>query len=87
MSEIPALDTSAETPIVALVHELTGTNDVGKASYGTEASQFQRAGIPAVVCGPGSIDQAHRPNEYIEIAQVEACEKFLGKLMDRLTVS
>lgn len=85
MSEIPALDTSAETPIVALVHELTGTTEIGKVSYGTEASQFQRAGIPSVVCGPGSIEQAHKPNEYIEIAQVAACERFLRRLMERLT--
>lgn len=85
MSEIPALDTSAETEIVALVHELTGTTEVGKVSYGTEASQFQRAGVPSVVCGPGSIEQAHKPNEYIEVAQVEACERFLRKLMERLT--
>lgn len=84
MSEIPALDTSAETQIVALVHELTGTNEVGKVSYGTEASQFQRAGIPSVVCGPGSIEQAHKPNEFIELAQVEACEKFLTRFMERL---
>ena len=87
LSEIPALDTSAETPLVALVHELTGTSDIGKVSYGTEASQFQRAGISSVVCGPGSIDQAHRPNEYIEISQVDACERFIAKLMDRLTVA
>jgi acetylornithine deacetylase len=85
MSEIPALDTSAETQIVALVQELTGTRDVGKVSYGTEASQFQRAGIPSVVCGPGSIEQAHKPNEYIEVAQVEACERFLRRFMERLT--
>ncbi|HYH42750.1 MAG TPA: acetylornithine deacetylase [Burkholderiales bacterium] len=85
MSEIPALDTSAETEIVALVHELTGTTEVGKVSYGTEASQFQRAGIASVVCGPGSIEQAHKPNEFIEVAQVEACEKFIAKLMGRLT--
>ena len=84
MSEIPALDTRAETELVALVHELTGTTDIGKVSYGTEASQFQRAGISAVVCGPGSIEQAHKPNEYIEVAQVAACERFIGKLMERL---
>jgi len=84
MSEIPVLDTRAETQIVALVHELTGTRDVGKVSYGTEASQFQRAGIPAVVCGPGSILQAHKPNEFIALEQVEACERFLGRLMERL---
>jgi len=85
MSEIPALDTSAETGIVALVHELTGTADVGKVSYGTEASQFQRAGIPSVVCGPGSIDQAHKPNEYVDLAQVQACEGFLRRLMERIS--
>ena len=84
MSEIPALDTRAETQIVGLVHELTGARDVGKVSYGTEASQFQRAGIPAVVCGPGSIEQAHKPNEYIEVAQVQACESFLRRFMERL---
>jgi acetylornithine deacetylase len=84
MSEIPALDIRSETEIVGLVHELTGTRDVGKVSYGTEASQFQRAGIPAVVCGPGSIEQAHKPNEYIELAQVQACETFLRKFLERL---
>jgi acetylornithine deacetylase len=85
MSEIPALDAAPETPIVGLIQELTGNADIGKVSYGTEASQFQRAGIPAVVCGPGSILQAHKPNEYIEVAQVEQCEAFLRKLMDRMT--
>ncbi|MDB5904901.1 MAG: Acetylornithine deacetylase [Betaproteobacteria bacterium] len=84
MSEIPALDAAPETPIVGLIQELTGNADIGKVSYGTEASQFQRAGIPAVVCGPGSILQAHKPNEYIEVAQVEQCEAFLRKLMDRM---
>ena len=85
LSEIPALDTRSETEIVSLVQDLTGVHDVGKVSYGTEASQFQRAGIPSVVCGPGSIEQAHKPNEYIEVEQVRACERFLAKLMDRLT--
>jgi acetylornithine deacetylase len=85
LSEIPSLDTSAETQIVGLVQELTGKHDVGKVSYGTEASQFQRAAIPTVVCGPGSIDQAHRPDEFIAVEQVQACERFLGKLLDRLT--
>ena len=85
LSEIPALDTRPEPELVPLVHELTGRSDVGKVSYGTEGSQFQRAGIPTVVCGPGSILQAHKPNEYIELAQVEACEKFLRALLERLT--
>jgi acetylornithine deacetylase len=86
LSEIPPLDTRAETAIVGLVQELTGKAESGKVSYGTEASQFQRAGIPTVVCGPGSIDQAHKPNEYIAIEQVRKCEAFLGRLMERLTI-
>jgi acetylornithine deacetylase len=85
LSEIPALDVGPESPIVGLVHELTGNAEIGKVSYGTEASQFQRAGMPAVVCGPGSILQAHKPNEYVEISQIEACEAFLRKLMARMT--
>ena len=85
LSEIPPLDTSAETAIVGLVQELTGSMEVGKVSYGTEASQFQRAGIPTVICGPGSIEQAHRPNEYITLEQVRRCERFLSALMEKLT--
>jgi acetylornithine deacetylase len=83
LSEIPALDNAAETAIVALVQELTGHNDIGKVSYGTEGSQFQRAGMPTVICGPGSIDQAHKPNEYIELSQVAECEAFLRKLLEK----
>jgi acetylornithine deacetylase len=85
LSEIPALDNGAETAIVALVQELTGNTEIGKVSYGTEGSQFQRAGIPTVVCGPGSIEQAHKPNEFIAVEQVAACEAFLRKLMERMT--
>jgi len=85
LSEIPPLDTSAETAIVGLVQELTGNTSIGKVSYGTEASQFQRAGIPTVVCGPGSIEQAHKPNEYIALEQVRKCEEFVGCLLETLT--
>jgi acetylornithine deacetylase len=85
LSEIPPLDTRAETAIVGLVQELTGSGELGKVSYGTEGSQFQRAGIPTVVCGPGSIEQAHKPDEFITIEQVRKCEVFLGRLMGRMT--
>ena len=65
-----------------LVRALTGSNQAGAVSFGTEASLFQEAGISTVVCGPGSIDQAHQPNEFIELEQVEACEKMLRALSD-----
>ena len=84
LSEIPALDNAPETEIVALAQELSTNADIDKVSYGTEASQFQRAGMPAVVCGPGSIQQAHRPNEYITGEQLAACEAFLRRLTDRV---
>jgi acetylornithine deacetylase len=84
LSEIPALDNGPETEMVALAQQLSTNAEIDKVSYGTEASQFQHAGIPAVVCGPGSIQQAHRPNEYIEAEQLAACEAFLRRLMDRM---
>jgi acetylornithine deacetylase len=58
--------------------------DIGKVSYGTEASLFQVAGMPAVVCGPGSIEQAHKPNEYVSLDQIAQCEAFLRRLMQRM---
>lgn len=84
LSAIPALDNGPETEIVALAQELSGQAEIDKVSYGTEASQFQQAGMPSVVCGPGSIQQAHRPNEYIGGEQLAACEAFLRRLMDRM---
>ncbi len=84
MSGIPMLDTSPESEVVALAQELTGDREFSKVSFGTEASQFQRAGISTVVCGPGSIEQAHKPNEYVALEQVAKCEAFLRRLADRL---
>ncbi|MFN7085381.1 MAG: acetylornithine deacetylase [Burkholderiales bacterium] len=86
LSEIPALDTGAETEIVGLAHELSGCGDIGKVSYGTEASYFQRAAIPAVVCGPGSIAQAHKPDEYVTVDQIVQCEAFMRRLADRVAI-
>ena len=52
--------------------------------FGTEAGLFQEARSPTVVCGPGDIAQAHKPDEFIELAQVKRCENFLRRLMDRM---
>lgn len=78
----PALVPLADSPAEALVRLLTGANTAGAVSYGTEASLFQETGIPSVVCGPGSIEQAHQPNEYIALDQIDACVAFLRKLKD-----
>jgi len=84
LSEIPVLDTGPEAEVVALAQELTGERDIGKVSFATEGSQFQRAGIPTVVCGPGSIAQAHKPNEYVSLDQIARCEAFLRRLMTHM---
>lgn len=60
---------------------LTADQDKRKVAYGTEAGLFERAGIPSVVCGPGNIEQAHKPNEYVELSQLAACEQFLRKFI------
>ena len=84
LSEIPVLDTGPEAEVVALAQELSGSSEIGKVSFGTEGSQFHRAGIPTVVCGPGSIAQAHKPNEYVDLDQITRCEDFLRRLMERM---
>lgn len=78
-----ALNTRAEEDVVAFVKKLAGQNDHGKVGFGTEAGLFQqRAGIPTVVCGPGDIAQAHKPDEFITLEQVEKGEAFMRRLMD-----
>ncbi len=84
LSEIPMLDTGPEAEVVALAQELAGSGEFAKVSFATEGSQFQRAGIPTVVCGPGSIAQAHKPNEYVTLDQIAKCDAFLRRLGDRL---
>ena len=59
-------------------------NTTGVVAYGTEAGQFQEAGNPCVVCGPGSIAQAHKPNEFIDLGEVRACEIFMRRLLDEV---
>jgi acetylornithine deacetylase len=81
----PALDTAADAEVVAFVKSLIGANATTKISFGTEGGLFQqRLGVPAVVCGPGAIAVAHKPDEYVETAQLEACTAFLARLVDRL---
>ena len=80
LSEIPALDVDEDSEVVQLAKALTGANATGKVSFGTEGGLFQESGMPAVVCGPGSIAVAHKANEYIERDQVALCETWLRRL-------
>jgi acetylornithine deacetylase len=85
LTTFPGLAVEAGDEVTQLVLALTGANATGKVSFGTEAGLFQRAGIPTVVCGPGSIEQAHKPDEFIALDQVRACESFLRRLVDRIS--
>ena len=58
--------------------------ETGRGAYVAEAGLFQAAGFPTVMCGPGSIDQAHQPNEFISLEQVTAGEKFLRSVIEEL---
>jgi acetylornithine deacetylase len=83
LTSYPGLALDADSPAVALARELSGANAVETVAYGTEAGLFQLAGIPAVVCGPGSIDQAHKPDEFLALSELDACETFLRKVIAR----
>jgi acetylornithine deacetylase len=64
--------------------ELTQREPLKAVSYGTEAGLYQESGIDAIVCGPGDIAHAHRPNEYVEISELSACQRMMEDLGARL---
>jgi acetylornithine deacetylase len=80
---IPGLAAEKDSPAEQLALHCSHTNSTHTVSYGTEAGLFQQAGIPAVVCGPGSIEQAHKPDEFIAVSELRACEVFLMRLAAR----
>ena len=71
--------------MVQLVKQITGQNASEVVAYGAESGHFQKAGFSVVMCGPGSIDQAHQPNEFIELSQVEAGKVFLQNIINKLS--
>lgn len=81
----PPLMPSTDNPAAELAHKLTGGNKRHSVAYAAEAGQFQEAGFPTVICGPGSIDQAHQPNEFITLDQVAKGKEFIRKLIRELS--
>ena len=82
LAAVPGLGTDDDAPLVRLAHEWLGTDDAPqKVTYGTEAGQFQRAGVESIICGPGDIAQAHSPNEWIELEQLSECERFFEAIL------
>lgn len=78
--EVPSFLSTANEPITKLAQRLSSETRTTLVAFGTEAGLFKRAGIPTVVCGPGSIIQAHQPDEYVTLAQLARCELFLQGL-------
>lgn len=87
LARVPALSTATDAPIVDFAQQLGAVLDGGgestHVSYGTEGGQYFEAGIPAIVCGPGSIAQAHTENEWVELSQIEACEQFMIEILHK----
>lgn len=82
LASAPPLVPEDGAPAEELIRRLTGANHTGTVSFATEAGLFQDAGMSAVVCGPGSIAQAHQPDEYIALSELEAAETLLHKVKD-----
>jgi acetylornithine deacetylase len=76
----PALSLPADAPIARLMARITGEAPLAAVSYGTEAGLYQAAGIDAIICGPGDIARAHKPDEYITRAELAACVDMLERL-------
>jgi acetylornithine deacetylase len=87
LSAFPALDTPVDSEVVELAKALSGGNSTIKVAFGTEAGLFQQTGIPTIICGPGSIDQAHKPDEWVSLDQLAQCEGFMRRLMDRVCIA
>lgn len=78
--EIPSFLGAANDPITLLAQRLAGEDRTTLVAFGTEAGLFKNAGIPTVVCGPGSIEQAHQPDEFVSLEQLARCEQFMERL-------
>lgn len=83
--EVDGLENDPGSAAIALMAELLGTDEVHTVPFGTEAGLYQQAGIAAVVCGPGSIDVAHQPDEHVSLDQLESCLEMLEGLRERLS--
>jgi acetylornithine deacetylase len=82
LNSAPGMNMQETDDIVKLAASLARNKPNGAVSYGTEGGLFQAAGIPTVICGPGDIEQAHRPNEFVSLAQLAQCEAFMQRLLE-----
>jgi acetylornithine deacetylase len=86
LQSYPAMNTPVDSEAVKFIHALTGGNSTGKITFGTEGGLFQKTlGTPAVVCGPGNIAVAHKPDEHVSDAQLAQCDRMLDRLIEKLS--
>ncbi len=81
LSSYPGLATSLESQAAEWVAQFCGSQEFGTVAFGTEGGLFDQAGIPTVVCGPGSMEQGHKPDEFISVAQLDACDQMLSRVL------
>jgi len=87
LNAYPALDTPVDSEIVQFVQSLLNENKTSFVAFGTEGGLFsQKLGVPTVVCGPGSMEQGHKPDEYIEAQQLQLCDTMLERLVEKLSL-
>ena len=82
---VPAMTDNESAELQALIAVLTGDTQRHKVAYATEGGQFTNSGIPTIICGPGSIEQAHKADEYVELSEIERCDSFLQRLLESCT--
>ncbi|EZP32446.1 acetylornithine deacetylase [Pseudomonas sp. RIT288] len=81
LSAYPGLATDAQSQAAELIAAFCGSRAFGTVAFGTEGGLFDAAGIPTVVCGPGSMDQGHKPDEFVSRAQLDACDAMLQRML------
>jgi acetylornithine deacetylase len=84
ISAFPGLNTPEDAEVTTLAKSLAQANGTTKIAFGTEGGLIQEIDIPTVICGPGSIEQAHKPNEFVALEQIAQCEAFVGRLLNKL---
>ena len=84
ISAFPGLNTPEDAEVTTLAKSLAQANGTTKIAFGTEGGLIQEIDIPTVICGPGSIEQAHKPNEFVALEQIAQCEAFVGRLLGKL---
>ncbi|WP_223513002.1 acetylornithine deacetylase [Pseudomonas sp. GL-R-26] len=87
ISAYPGLATPVDSAAARLIAQLCGSDEFSTVAFGTEGGLFDQAGIPSVVCGPGSMDQGHKPDEFVSVVQMAACDRLMDRLAAYLSES